>query len=571
MTTLLESYTKPAKSGIPTRVKTFWPKLVMPAVFLTVTLFIQFPQWDWINIDGSVFWYEGQQILRGKIPYRDIWDHKPPLIYYYDALLLLVFPAKIEILHLSSLALAWATTLFFYTGVKKCVRVEVAIMTGLLFTFYLNLPQLNNGFFYTENLQVFLLSVAFYCFIRWYQQTETRYLLLTGLFCGLALITKQTEPGLVVLTLIVIIKRKLNIKQLLSLDTFRQLLSFGLPLLLPAALFASYFYFVGAWSDFIDQNLTYNRIYVTQTSLGTILASSTAVSIFQLPTLVALLPLILVQTITPLLNRKSRQRFLERNPFGCLPTIWIGLDWIAVNLSGRGYEHYCLQLIIPLSFAGAFLLNDLWNFWVSNSKRPVNQTKIRASICIILFCLFSIFTSFTILQTVISIYGEKFEALQQPGNLIITGNQSPGSTVTTQVSNYLRNEGGLLPNEQIYVWGRGAQITFLTGTNSPTKFIYNAPLTTPGYSSIQAEQQLLQALQTSPPQFFIDTGFPEYLLNSDTKLEPNEHLDNEFGRYEFDSILKVELQSFLKSSYTLQKVINPATPVEVLIYRLKSN
>jgi len=34
--------------------------------------------------DSGVFLYVGQAILSGHIPYRDVWDHKPPLIYYID-------------------------------------------------------------------------------------------------------------------------------------------------------------------------------------------------------------------------------------------------------------------------------------------------------------------------------------------------------------------------------------------------------------------------------------------------------------------------------------------------------
>ena len=40
--------------------------------------------------DSGVFLYMGWQILRGRIPYRDVWDHKPPAIYYIDALGLFV-------------------------------------------------------------------------------------------------------------------------------------------------------------------------------------------------------------------------------------------------------------------------------------------------------------------------------------------------------------------------------------------------------------------------------------------------------------------------------------------------
>ena len=35
--------------------------------------------------DSGVFLYQAQQILTGEIPYRDMWDHKSPLIYYIDA------------------------------------------------------------------------------------------------------------------------------------------------------------------------------------------------------------------------------------------------------------------------------------------------------------------------------------------------------------------------------------------------------------------------------------------------------------------------------------------------------
>ena len=36
--------------------------------------------------DNGVFLYGGQQILLGKIPYLDFWDHKGPLIHYINAL-----------------------------------------------------------------------------------------------------------------------------------------------------------------------------------------------------------------------------------------------------------------------------------------------------------------------------------------------------------------------------------------------------------------------------------------------------------------------------------------------------
>src|SRR5512143_2942089 len=42
--------------------------------------------------DEGVFVYVGRAILEGKIPYRDVWDHKGPLIYYINALGLWIGP-----------------------------------------------------------------------------------------------------------------------------------------------------------------------------------------------------------------------------------------------------------------------------------------------------------------------------------------------------------------------------------------------------------------------------------------------------------------------------------------------
>jgi hypothetical protein len=36
--------------------------------------------------DPGVFLYVGWRILNGEVPYKDVWDHKPPVIYYLNAL-----------------------------------------------------------------------------------------------------------------------------------------------------------------------------------------------------------------------------------------------------------------------------------------------------------------------------------------------------------------------------------------------------------------------------------------------------------------------------------------------------
>src|SRR5256885_12737839 len=39
-----------------------------------------------IGRDSSVFLYVARRVQEGGGPYRDVWDHKPPLIYYLDVI-----------------------------------------------------------------------------------------------------------------------------------------------------------------------------------------------------------------------------------------------------------------------------------------------------------------------------------------------------------------------------------------------------------------------------------------------------------------------------------------------------
>ena len=39
-----------------------------------------------VYLDSGVFLYTGWRILNGAVPYLNVWDHKPPVVYYINAL-----------------------------------------------------------------------------------------------------------------------------------------------------------------------------------------------------------------------------------------------------------------------------------------------------------------------------------------------------------------------------------------------------------------------------------------------------------------------------------------------------
>src|SRR5512139_1241248 len=64
--------------------------------------------------DSGVFLYVAWRFLSGDIPYRDVWDHKPPLIYFVDALGLTLTPDSLWGVWLLESVFVFFTLFFIY-------------------------------------------------------------------------------------------------------------------------------------------------------------------------------------------------------------------------------------------------------------------------------------------------------------------------------------------------------------------------------------------------------------------------------------------------------------------------
>ena len=63
-----------------------WEKLLVFSGALCVLLPVSPLNMKFSYSDSGVFLYTGWRILNGELPYRDVWDHKPPIIFYINAL-----------------------------------------------------------------------------------------------------------------------------------------------------------------------------------------------------------------------------------------------------------------------------------------------------------------------------------------------------------------------------------------------------------------------------------------------------------------------------------------------------
>src|SRR5689334_23537947 len=87
--------------------------------------------------DSGVFLYVGSAILRGEVPYRDVWDHKGPIIYFIDALGLQLGGGSqwgVRLLEWMSLSVA---TLAGYDTMRRMFGIFPALCASALWIFSL--------------------------------------------------------------------------------------------------------------------------------------------------------------------------------------------------------------------------------------------------------------------------------------------------------------------------------------------------------------------------------------------------------------------------------------------------
>lgn len=147
--------------------------------------------WRTDVVDDQMFAYYGWRIAHGAVPYLDVWDNKPPGIYWINALgMLLSGGSYFGILVLCGLALAVAHTAFFI-GASVVYHRSSAALTTILLACYLTHAYYTGGANRTETFLVAfeLTGVALYLhgfargrWWKWY---------LAGVCCGTAFLFKQ--------------------------------------------------------------------------------------------------------------------------------------------------------------------------------------------------------------------------------------------------------------------------------------------------------------------------------------------------------------------------------------------
>ncbi|HEX9018629.1 MAG TPA: glycosyltransferase family 39 protein, partial [Anaerolineaceae bacterium] len=145
--------------------------------------------------DAGIFLYFGSEILKGKLPFVDLWDHKPPLVFYLNALGFVLGHGSrwgVWVVELAAVSLGSVCAFFFLRRYFHTWPAALAV-GGLL----VNLAFVLEGGNLTEEYALAFQLAALLLFAR--EEDSPRpgwYGLGIGVLMGGAFLLKQTLIGI---------------------------------------------------------------------------------------------------------------------------------------------------------------------------------------------------------------------------------------------------------------------------------------------------------------------------------------------------------------------------------------
>src|SRR5215211_6440767 len=207
--------------------------------------------------DSGVFLYIGWMFLKGDIPYRDVWDHKPPFIYFVDALGLTITPNSQWGVWFLQAVFIFATFFLLYRLLEKEFNPYAALGGGLLLASGL-LTILQRGNVTEEYALVFQVLCLMLIVTAYKRDFSTNMSFWIGFSGGMAFNFKQTTIGILAAYCLLLLAFHLFQRRSPLLD----LASLFLGWIIPSLLMVIYFASQNALLDFWEQAYRYNFLYI---------------------------------------------------------------------------------------------------------------------------------------------------------------------------------------------------------------------------------------------------------------------------------------------------------------------
>jgi 4-amino-4-deoxy-L-arabinose transferase-like glycosyltransferase len=142
--------------------------------------------------DEGAYGYIGQRILAGELPYRDVFDHKTPVVYYIYAFIIKAFGGSILSIRLFSAFYSLLTTFAVFLLTLLLFEAGPALVAAGLYAVFSTGPFIQGTGANTEVFMVLPMVLALAAFVYGRKQGSSSWIILAGILSGLAVMIKQT-------------------------------------------------------------------------------------------------------------------------------------------------------------------------------------------------------------------------------------------------------------------------------------------------------------------------------------------------------------------------------------------
>jgi 4-amino-4-deoxy-L-arabinose transferase-like glycosyltransferase len=447
-------------------------RLALPVIcVLPVLLFVPFLM-EPFEGDEGVYATIAKGLLRGEVPYRDYFDHKPPLVYVYYAFSFLAFGEGIAAPRLLASLFLSATTLLVYKEARLVLNSSSgATLAAAAFA-------LSTGFTLLQpnsNTEVFLLlpmTASLWAFSKGLQDRGIGWFAAAGVCCGLAVLTKHVAVWNAAALALGCLALGADAGVATRLRRLCGLVAGGLSVLLLAVV---PFALAGAFDELLYANVTYNLLYSGQLTLAErldrLVATGFAFLVVSGPLVVAAVPAIPV-----IASRRS-------NDLHRIVGVWFCASLVGVATSGFFYPHYYLTLLPGLALCTGIGLSG-YQAWTGRGRASfLAALGLAALLCI-------------------ALNGTVYLASSPDERHLLKYPRQPAEwhVASMDLARYIA--ASTEPEDTILNYGRESQLYFYADRPPALRFIYNRPF----WLDSKTFDEAMQALREAPPTMIIDTA-----------------------------------------------------------------
>jgi len=426
------------------KIRGTWFLIIISFVFFILRL-PSFFEPDWYGDEG-IYQVLGVAMNHGRLLYRDIFDNKPPLLYFLYSI---VNSDQFSIRFLSFLAGLLAVFCFYFI-VRKFLKSEKSVfLTTGIFAFLFGIPLIEGNIANSENFMIplaLLSSVLIFKALE--EKSENRkliFILLSGLALGISFLFKivavfDFAAFFVFLGFWKFEKLSNLINKSFLISEIKHLIFLVLGFSAPIVFVTGIFILNGAFSDFLRATFFSNIGYVGYGNK------------FIIPQGFLILKLIMLGIFVLFV-------FWKKKKFGDFATfvlLWLGFSLFNAFFSQRPYTHYVLVLL------PAFVL--LLGLVLENSKYKIFY-------CVIfLVTFFLAATNFWYFGKTVFYYQNFISFISNHES--VYGYQKFFDNTTPrdyEIADYVNLRTGSKDN--IFIWGNNAQVYKLTNKLPPEKYI----------------------------------------------------------------------------------------------------